>query len=123
MITNPHQVFLGDNCVINEYSIIQSSGGAKVFIGDKVTISYGSRIITGGLKFPLDEFRTHEYKYVTIQNGVWLGANAVILPGVTIGENSIIAAGSVITKDVPAFSVFGGVPGKLIKKVNEQNLS
>jgi acetyltransferase-like isoleucine patch superfamily enzyme len=48
---------------------------------------------------------------------VWIGANSTILPGVTIGENAIVAAGSVVTKDVPANTIVAGVPLKVIKKI------
>jgi acetyltransferase-like isoleucine patch superfamily enzyme len=52
---------------------------------------------------------------VIIEDDCWVGANSIILPGVTIGQGSIIAAGSVVTKDVEAFSIVGGVPAKKIK--------
>jgi len=52
---------------------------------------------------------------VTIQEGAWIGARVILLPGVTIGRNSIVAAGAVVTRDVPANAVVGGVPAKLIK--------
>lgn len=54
-------------------------------------------------------------KDVIIGNGVWLGANAVIVPGLKIGDGSIVAAGAVVTKDVPTNSIVGGVPAKVIK--------
>lgn len=47
----------------------------------------------------------------------WIGSNATVLQGVTVGENSVVAAGAVVTKDVPANSIVGGVPAKLIKKI------
>lgn len=54
---------------------------------------------------------------VTIDDDVWIGANAVILPGVTIGTHSVIAAGAVVTKDVPPHSLVAGVPAKVIKQI------
>jgi len=54
---------------------------------------------------------------VHIKRGAWIAVNVVILPGVTIGENSIIAAGSVVTKDIPSLSIAGGTPAKVIKKI------
>ena len=54
---------------------------------------------------------------VVIGNDVWIGANAVILPGVTIGDHSVVAAGAVVTKDVPPHSLVAGVPAKIIKKI------
>jgi acetyltransferase-like isoleucine patch superfamily enzyme len=54
-------------------------------------------------------------KPVKIGNGVWIGANVTILPGVTVGENAVIAAGAVVTKDVPANSIVGGNPARVIR--------
>lgn len=56
---------------------------------------------------------------VKIGKNVWVGAHATILPGVTVGDNAVIAAGAVVTKDVPAFAVVGGVPAKIIKNISE----
>ena len=58
---------------------------------------------------PLDK------RKITIEDNVWIGANAVITPGITVGTGSIIGAGAVVTKDVPPYSVMGGVPAKLIR--------
>ncbi|MDE7192107.1 MAG: sugar O-acetyltransferase, partial [Clostridia bacterium] len=59
---------------------------------------------------------------VKIGNNVWIGAHATILSGVTIGDNAIIAAGAVVTKDVPQNTVVAGVPAKIIKKIEEIKL-
>lgn len=56
------------------------------------------------------------YKPVNIGKDVWIGARVMILPGITIGDGSIIAANSVVTKDIPEYSIYGGVPAKFIKK-------
>ena len=58
-------------------------------------------------------------KNIHIGENVWIGSHATILPGVTIGDNAIIAAGSVVTKDIPANSIAAGVPAKIIKKIND----
>ena len=54
---------------------------------------------------------------VTIEDDVWIGANAVILPGVAIGTHSVVAAGAIVTKDVPPRSLVAGVPAKVIKQL------
>ena len=59
-------------------------------------------------------------KPVLIDKNAWLGANSTILPGVTVGKNAVIAAGAVVTKDVPANTVVAGVPAKIIKKIGEK---
>lgn len=58
-------------------------------------------------------------KPVTIGNDVWIGGHSTICPGVTIGDGAVIAAGSVVTKDVPANVVVGGVPAKIIKRIDQ----
>ena len=58
-------------------------------------------------------------KPVTIGNDVWIGGDVTILPGVTIGNNVVVAAGAVVTKDVPDNCVVGGVPAKIIKKIDD----
>jgi acetyltransferase-like isoleucine patch superfamily enzyme len=57
-------------------------------------------------------------KEVIIENDVWIGANAVILPGVTIGCHSVVAAGSIVTKDVPSGTIVAGTPAKIIKHIS-----
>lgn len=70
------------------------------------------------LTFSRELFDDYSYAPVIIEKNVWIGENVVILKGVTIGEGSIIAASCVVTKNVPPFSLYGGVPGKIIKSLN-----
>lgn len=55
---------------------------------------------------------------IVIQDGVWVGAGAIILPGITIGMGSVVAAGAVVAKDVPANTIVGGVPARIIRTLN-----
>ncbi len=112
----PEDVSIGVSVIINDYVVIQACEGAKVIIGDGVHISYGAKIITGGLDFNSDNssFNGHISKSIKIGKNSWLGANSLILPGVTIGENAVIAAGTVVTKDVDHNVVVAGVPAKPI---------
>lgn len=59
-------------------------------------------------------------KSVHIKTGAWIGYGAIILRGVTIGRNSVVAAGAVITKDVPNYTVVGGIPAKVIKRIKDE---
>lgn len=89
--------------------------GNQVMFGPNVTIS-----ATGHPVYP--EYRhkgAHFSLPVTIGNGVWIGANTTILPGVTIGDNAVIGAGSVVTKDIPANTLALGVPCKVKKEIGE----
>lgn len=65
--------------------------------------------------FPIENSPLRNNKAVVIGNDVWIGANVIILPGITIGDGSILAAGAVVTKDVEPYSIVGGVPGRIIK--------
>ena len=89
-------------------------------IGEDVMMGPNCTIMT--ISHKTDDINRHRIfqgdkapRKVTICDNVWIGVNVVILPGVTIGEGSIIGAGAVVTKDVPPFSVVGGVPAKVIK--------
>lgn len=92
----------------------------KVAIGDYCMIGPNSTIST--VNHPMDaEGRRQKLsiaKPVTIGNDVWIGANCVILPGVTIGHNVVVAAGAVVTRDVPDNCVVGGVPAKVIRTLD-----
>ena len=90
--------------------------GNRVMFGPSVTIS-----ATGHPVYPEYRFRGAHFSLpVNIKDGVWVGANTTILPGVTIGENSVIGAGSVVTKDIPPNSLAMGVPCKVIKEIGER---
>jgi acetyltransferase-like isoleucine patch superfamily enzyme len=104
---------IGKNVFINHDCTFLDMGGITieddVLIGPKVCITTESH--------PLDpkERRKLLAKPVVIKQNAWIGAGVTILPGVTIGENSVVAAGAVVTKDVPANTVVGGVPARVVK--------
>lgn len=93
--------------------------GAEIIMGNDVLLGPGVVISTPS--HPLDEqLRLDGYeiaKPIRIGDAVWIGANATITKGVTIGRGAVIAAGAVVTKDVPEFTVVGGVPAKFIKAI------
>ena len=94
----------------------------KIDIGQDCLIAANCQIFdSNGHNSLPDERRTNngEAKEIKIGDNVWIGANSIILPGVSIGSNSIIAAGSVVNKSVPAEHIAGGNPAKLIKRIDE----
>lgn len=120
-IEEPNKIEVGNNCSFNRGCWISGGGGLQlgndVIIGPNVIIHSANHIYLDP-SLPI-RAQGHELKKVIISNNVWIGAGAIILPGVTINENSIIAAGAVVTKVVPANSLVGGVPSRLIKHIYE----
>jgi len=126
------KIEIGKNCYVGDHSRIWS--GENIVIGDNVLISHGVNIMDNNGHEIDHELRAEGYiksfeqgtKFlagrvstapVIIHNNVWIGFNSIILKGVTINEGAIIAAGSVVTKDVPAFVVVGGNPAVAIKQL------
>ena len=91
--------------------------GNNVMFGPNVTLSSATHNVDYRIRNKNDEMDIMGAPIV-IEDNVWLGANVVVMPGVTIGKHSVVAAGSVVTKDVPPDTIVGGVPAKVIKKLN-----
>lgn len=108
-------IFIGDDFTGNHNLTILDIG--EVHIGNHVMIGPNTLITTVG--HPLDwQLRRECVGYVmpvVIEDDVWIGGNVTVLPGVTIGRRAVVAAGAVVTKDVPPEAVVGGVPAKVIK--------
>ena len=139
MDTPPYRrFFLGNHSIIESYSCINNAVGdvvigdytrigihntiiGPVCIGSHVNLAQGITVTALNHNFEDKEKRIDEQgittKPVIIGDDVWIGANAVILPGVTIGKHCVVAAGAVVTKDVPDNTIVGGVPAKEIKKI------
>lgn len=118
-VENPRNVELGNNVGIN--SGVYILGHNKIKIGNNVVLSVNCMIIDTGLdvsRFATDFPVPHTKSFVEIKEYVWIGAGAIILPGVTVGKRSIIAAGSIVTKDVPPYSVVAGNPAIVIKTLS-----
>ncbi|MCI9867455.1 acyltransferase [Rhizobium skierniewicense] len=113
----------GANCSVNPYACISG----KVRCGDGVRIA--SLVSIVGFNHGFDDpdvpiyQQKHEMLGITIGDDVWIGANAVILDGVTVGNGAVIAAGSVVVKDIPDMAIAGGVPAKVIRKRGEKAAS
>lgn len=112
----PEYVSIGSHCSIGRGVFI--TGGGGVTIGDWVGIGPDSKIWSINHRFD-DPDRPwlqqgHELKPVVIEDDVWLGANVFVAPGVSIGRGAIISAGAVVTKNIPAYALVGGNPGRVI---------
>ena len=141
MDTPPYRQFwLGRKSVIESYCCINNAVGdvtigdhtrvgihctviGPVCIGNHVNLAQGITVTALNHNFADSNRKIDEQgistKPVVIGDDVWIGANAVILPGVTIGRHVVVAAGAVVTKDVPDYSLVAGVPAKEIKKLRE----
>jgi len=108
---------MGDNSNIGPYNYIGCSG--KITIGNNVMLAPRVSIYAENHVFDHPELLIRdqgvEKKEVIIEDDCWIAANSIILAGVTIGQGSVVAAGSVVTENVPAYSVVAGVPAKFIK--------
>ncbi len=117
LIRNPENLTIGDNVVISHGSVISAGGGIK--IGNDVLIGYYAKVISANHNIPdkneIIRLSGHIYKKITINNDVWIGTSSIILPGVIIGKGAVVAAGAVVTKDVPSYVYVGGVPARVIK--------
>ena len=109
----PKQIRFGEHVFINHSFTAMSVGG--IWLGDRVQIGPHVTIVTDNHDFSKRSVLI--CKPVKIGNDVWIGANVTILPGVTVGENAVIAAGAVVTKDVPPRAIVAGVPAKVIRTV------
>lgn len=112
-----YNISIGDNSGVGRDSYI--SAADQVMIGKDVMIGPQLMLYTANHETKLGVpmiMQPMIKKPVTIEDDVWIGSRVTILPGVTIGKGSVIAAGSVVTRNVEPFSIYGGVPAKLIKK-------
>jgi len=108
-------IILGKNVFINHACSFLDMGG--ITIEDNVMI--GPRVNLTSETHPLDPDNRETVipKPIVIRRNAWIGAAATILPGVTIGENAVVAAGAVVSRDVPANAVVAGIPAKIVKTI------
>ena len=102
---------IGPQCHINRNCMLDARGGLT--IGNNVSVSHNVCFVTGS-----HDYNTPDFKYVDgpiiVDDNVWIGLNVTILKNVHIGEGAVVAAGALVTKDIPPFEVWGGVPAKKI---------
>lgn len=119
----PHaHIKVGKNCLISEFNVLRGQGG--ITIGDNVYTSpfvqmvavnhvyqdRGQPIISQGITA----------QGITIEDNVWIGSAAIILDGVRIGKGAVVAAGAVVTKEVPPFTIVAGIPAQVVKEISEE---
>jgi acetyltransferase-like isoleucine patch superfamily enzyme len=106
---------IGKNVFINFDCVFLDLGG--ITIEDNVLIAPKVSLLSEGHPVDPNERQSLVPGHIYIKRNAWIGAGATILPGVTIGENSVVAAGAVVSKDVPANTVVGGVPARVLKSL------
>lgn len=116
------RIKVGRNCIIGEFSIIRGQGG--VVIGDDVIIAPHVQIMAVDHVFddpnrPILEQGLRALG-IEIEDGVWIGAGAIILDGIRIGRGAVVGAGAVVTRDVAPHTVVAGVPARLIRRIRRQ---
>lgn len=113
------KISIGNSCFIGDEALLDARGG--ITLEDHVTISNKASVLThinvGYPSHPLQVAYPMKEGSVLIKRGAYIGTGAIILPGMTMGEESVVGAGAVVTKDVAARTVVGGVPAKVIKKI------
>lgn len=117
---------IGEGTVINNNFVVSDDYEPLLEIGNRVAISPNVTVICASnpnnsnlsvVPYVAETLTTS--KKVVIEDDVWIGTQAVLLPGVTIGKMSVVGAGSVVARDVPPFSVVAGVPAKIIRRLDE----
>lgn len=114
-------IFMGNNVYCNMDCVFLDVN--TITIGNNVMLGPRVNLFTAG--HPIDaNVRISDLEFglpIVIEDNVWIGGNSTILPGITVGENSIVAAGAVVTKDVPANSIVGGNPARLIRAISDED--
>lgn len=121
---NSYNIIIGQDTIIGEGTVLD--GRAKLTIGDHVDIAsevmiYNSQHDVNAKHFSAVE--TVVIKPITIEDYVFIGPRVIILPEVTVGKGAVVAAGAVVTKDVPPFAIVAGVPAKIIGERKNKDLA
>lgn len=113
-------ISIGKNVFINSGCHFQDQGGIK--IGDGSLIGHNVVLATINHDLYPQNNRENHYSPIKVGSNVWIGSNATILPGVNIGDWAVVAAGAVVTKNVEAYTIVGGVPAKFIRKIEHEDV-
>lgn len=112
-------ISIGKDVFINSGCHFQDQGG--ITIGEGSLIGHNVVLATINHDLAPGNNRKNHYAPITIGNHVWVGSNATVLPGVNIGDWAVVAAGAVVTKDVPTYTVVGGIPAKVLKTIENKS--
>lgn len=125
-IIGTRNVVIGNNVIIPTGTTLGNLPGDEksiIYIEDDVLLGPNVSIYSSTHKFQNINIPIKNQGYLVaetrLKKGCWIGVNSVILPGVTIGQNSVVGANSVVNKDVPDYTVVGGIPAKIIKRTND----
>lgn len=115
-------ISLGDRVVLRPNTTLMATKDARIIIGDRTLIGGNVHFYVANHRFedptiPIIDSGHHPGRDIIVEEDVWIGANATVLSGVRIGRHAVIAAGSVVTRDVPALTVWAGVPARQIKTI------
>ena len=121
------KISIGDRVVIRPGCMFFADprdSGAGIYIDNDVMLGSGVHIYVHNHRYddpsvPIIDQGSYDSEPVFIEQGAWIGAKAIILPGVRVGRNSVVGAGSVVTRDVPAFSVSAGNPARVLRLLKE----
>ncbi len=117
-IRAPYKLQIGKGSIIGDKSLLDARNG--LFIGENVNFSSNVHIYTEQHDYhdPFFRCNSDDSFSIKVEDRVWIGPNVIVLHSVTIGEGAVVAAGAVVTKDVPPYTLVGGVPAKVIGKRN-----
>jgi maltose O-acetyltransferase len=107
----------GSHCWVN--TGLRLELGARITVCDHVTIGHEVMLITSSHEYSVPQHRAGRLTIapITVEEGAWLGARCTILPGVTVGRGAVVAAGAVVNRDVPANTLVGGVPARVLREL------
>jgi acetyltransferase-like isoleucine patch superfamily enzyme len=109
---------IGANVSIGKSAMLQCIGG--ITVGNNVMIAHGSQLISAGHHIPDPgesmRFSGLDVAPIVLEDDVWIGAGAIVLPGVTVGKGAVVAAGAVVTKDVQPYAIVAGIPAQVIRR-------
>lgn len=122
ILDGPEQISIGDDTSLNEGVLISARG--PITLGRGVRVSARAMIISGALNYEaLEQEAPHCEEPIVVEDGVWIGAGAIVLQGVRIGRCSVVGAGAVVTSDVPANVLVAGVPARVIRHLDRRSES